>query len=215
MLGDVVGQKLDGSVHNIQYARWILNISERNYNSIEREALEVILAISNFRIYLLSFHPFELIMDHQALRYVFMKNDVHGRLQRWLEFIAEYDFRVVSRPGIGSGAAEFMSPEDFQESPLCSGEDDAQVTMVALFSSLDMGPFLVNVKRYLSGAEIIEEDDMFLWGIRCTSKSFYVSNYQICRRTPLGPKIIFPKSLHLRALEAFHDCISLLNVETR
>lgn len=66
-----------------------MNAAERNYSACEREALAVIFPLRKFRVHLLSNIPFTLITDHQALRYAFQKNDVHGRLARWLDFLAE------------------------------------------------------------------------------------------------------------------------------
>ena len=89
-IGSVLVQKKeDGKVHPIQYASRTMTAPERNYSACEREALAVIIALKNFRVYLLSSIPFTLITDHLALRYTFQKKDVLGRLARWMAFLAE------------------------------------------------------------------------------------------------------------------------------
>ena len=73
-----------------------------------REAVAVIFALKKFRITLLS-ETFLLSTDHQALRHAFQKNDVHVRLARWLDLLAEYDFRIVCRPGEANRADDYLS----------------------------------------------------------------------------------------------------------
>lgn len=213
-VGAILAQKQDGLVHPIQYASRTLNDAERNYSACEREALAVIFALRKFRIYLLSSQPFELITDHQALRYAFMKKDVHGRLARWLDFLAEYDFHVVYRPGTANGAADFLSRQALEEPALGIAEDDGQVAMVTLCDERDLEPFLVEIKRHLRGEVIHEHDPRLRRGIRRASKSFLVWNDELFRRTPLGPKIVLPKSIRTQALEMFHDRIGHWNSET-
>ena len=86
-----------------------MNTSEREYSACEREALAVIFALKRFRVYLLSSTPLKLITDHQALSYAFRKKDIHGRLARWLDFLAEYNFTVEYRRGSENSAADYLS----------------------------------------------------------------------------------------------------------
>ena len=69
----------------------------------------VIFALKKFRVYLLSTQRFLLITDHQSLQYALKKKDMHGRLARWMEFLAQYDFEVKYRAGGKKGAANFLS----------------------------------------------------------------------------------------------------------
>lgn len=89
-VGAVLVQKQgDGKVHPAQFASWTMNLAAKNYSTCERGALGVVFALRQFRVYLLSSKPFKVVTDHQALSYVFRKNDIHGRLARWLDFLAE------------------------------------------------------------------------------------------------------------------------------
>ena len=88
-VGAVLAQKQEGRIHSIQYASRSLNSAEKNYSACEREAVAVIFALRKFRIFLLSGHRFDLVTDHQALRYALEKKDVHGLIARWLDFLAE------------------------------------------------------------------------------------------------------------------------------
>lgn len=62
---------------------------KRCYTACERYALAVIYALRNFKVYLLSIIPFTLKIDHDALRYAFPKNDIHGHLAKWIDFLVE------------------------------------------------------------------------------------------------------------------------------
>ena len=62
-LGAVLCQQQDGNEHVIAYWSRQLNKPERNYSTIEREALAAVAAIKEFYPYLYGF-PFTLITDH-------------------------------------------------------------------------------------------------------------------------------------------------------
>ena len=86
--------KEDGKIHPIQYTGRTMNTSERKYYACEREALKFIFALKKCRVYLLASRPLKLVTDHQALSYAFRKKDIHGRLARRLDFLAENYFTV-------------------------------------------------------------------------------------------------------------------------
>lgn len=65
-------------------------MADKNFSACEREARAVVFALRKLRLYLLSDRTFELVKVHRAFRYAFSKNNVHGRLARWLDFLAEY-----------------------------------------------------------------------------------------------------------------------------
>lgn len=92
-LGTILSQvKEDGKKHPIQYASRTMTKAERNFSACEREALAAIFPLKKFRMYLLPSIPFVLETDQQAFKSAFAKRDIHGRLARWLDFLAEYDF---------------------------------------------------------------------------------------------------------------------------
>lgn len=79
------------------------------YPTCEKETLAVTFALKKFRAYLLSSIPFTIIIDHQTLRYNFQKKVVNGRLARWLDILAEYDFEIEYRPGKQKAPADYLS----------------------------------------------------------------------------------------------------------
>ena len=61
----------------IGYLSRQLNKAERNYSTVEREALAVVAAVKEFYPYLYGFH-FTLVTDHNPLTSLKGLNDVHG-----------------------------------------------------------------------------------------------------------------------------------------
>lgn len=59
------------------------------YNASERESLEIVFDLKKRRVFFLSTIRFNLMTDHDALRYALQKKDMNGRLVRWMDFSAE------------------------------------------------------------------------------------------------------------------------------
>lgn len=154
VLGAVLAQKKDdGKVHPIQYASRTMTETEKRYSTSEREGFAVVFALKKFRVYLLSDIPFTVLTDHQALQYAFRKKDIHGRLARWMDFMAEYDVEVKYRSGATNGAADYLSRlEGTREGTELTDE-------VLIVNTIDwadpklsgLEPYLTNVARFLVG----------------------------------------------------------------
>ncbi|CAR64332.1 YALI0E14388p2 [Yarrowia lipolytica CLIB122] len=82
---------------------------EMNYPTREKEFYAIIHALRKWRHYLLG-RPFLIETDHQSLSY--FTSQTHppsGRLSRWLDFLAEYDFEIKYVPGKDNDAADGLS----------------------------------------------------------------------------------------------------------
>lgn len=104
-----VGESKSSKPHPVQYESRGLTKKERRYNTFERVALSVVFAVKTFRHYLLG-GPFVVYSDHQALKTSFAKHDMHGKLGRWLKFLAEYEFKICELAGRKNVAAAYLSP---------------------------------------------------------------------------------------------------------
>ena len=144
-----------------------MTAAEKNYSTCEREALAVMFALKKFRVHLLSAEPFTLVTDHQALQYAFKRKNVHGRLARWLDTLAEYEFTIQYRPGILNGAADYLSRKPLAPESQCTmncqyhDADSCAVAMSAIAQENDTHGwenFLEDTFRYLHGREMEEED---------------------------------------------------------
>ena len=214
-LGAVLAQKCrDGAVHPIQYASRTLTPAERNYSACEREALAVVFALKKFRVYLLSDIPFTVITDHRALQYAFQKQDIHGRLARWLDFLAEYDYKIQYRPGKVNAAADFLSrldgPQETREtSDILAVATESETIMFDLLE-----PSCQEVARYLQGQPLHTTDQRERRAIRRNSKHFLIWAGRLFRRTPNGIRAIPDIPTRVPLLKSFHDNIGHWDHET-
>lgn len=99
----------DWKSDSVQFANRTCSASKKRYSECEKIALGVVFALNKFKIYLLGAEPFQLVIDHQALRYAFKKTYVHGHLVFWLDVFAEYDFVIVYQPEAVNTAADYLS----------------------------------------------------------------------------------------------------------
>ena len=92
----------------IAYASRQLKPHEKNYVTHDLELLAIIFSLKIWRHYLLG-ERFELFTDHQSLKYLFTQKDLNLRQQRWLEFLAAYDFEIIYTPGKANVVADALS----------------------------------------------------------------------------------------------------------
>ena len=74
----------------------------------ERELLAVIHALRTWRHYLLG-KKFIIVTNHHSLKFLQTPPQLSRRQARWLEFIAEFDFEIVHRPGKSNVVADALS----------------------------------------------------------------------------------------------------------
>ncbi|KAI7967784.1 hypothetical protein MJO29_001061 [Puccinia striiformis f. sp. tritici] len=88
------------SKHPVAFESRKLKAGELNYEIHDKELLAIIYCLQKWRAYLFSVSTtFEVITDHDALKY-FMSTKVLTRRQaRWAEFLAEFNFIITFRPG--------------------------------------------------------------------------------------------------------------------
>ena len=202
-------KKNDLRIHPVQYASRTLNQAERNYSACEREALAVIFALKKFRIYLLS-ETFTLGTNHQALRHAFQKNDVHGRLARWPDLLAEYDFRIVYLPGEDNHAADYlyrpargMAKQEMKDGLVLHVSDNGN------FESL-----LLDVQKYLTHFEFSTDDGNYDRRVKRASNSYLFVSGQLFRRTVHRIRVIPPGHQRVGILKSFHDDIGHSDLNT-
>ena len=90
-IGGVLSQMQDGVERVIAYGSKMLNKAERNYCVTDKELLSLRYFVEYYRQYLLG-RKFTVRTDHRALVYLFSFKEPRGRLARYLEILAAYDF---------------------------------------------------------------------------------------------------------------------------
>jgi len=90
-IGAVLSQLQSGKETFINYWNRQLSKAERNYSTIEHEALAVVGAVKEFYPYLYGFQ-FTLVTDHNPLTSLKDLKDTGGRLARWMLYLQQFSF---------------------------------------------------------------------------------------------------------------------------
>ena len=107
-LGAFLCQAQNGQERVISYWSRQLSKPERNYSTIEREALAAVATIKEFYPYLYGF-SFTLVTDHNPLTAFKSLKDVGGRLARWMMFLQQFQLKIEYKPGKVHSDADALS----------------------------------------------------------------------------------------------------------
>lgn len=96
----VLTQQQDGESRVIYYHSFKFTVQQRKYCATERECLALINAVEHFRPYIQG-TQFNVITDHQALKWLMTLKDPTGRLARWALRLQVYlaDMNIEHRKG--------------------------------------------------------------------------------------------------------------------
>ena len=108
-IGAVLSQNdKNGKDHPIAYASRSLKSHEKNYSTIEREALALVFATKYFRHYIWS-KEIILLTDHKPLQWLMSHKDTSSRLIRWALNLQDLNIRIQYRSGKSNANADFLS----------------------------------------------------------------------------------------------------------
>lgn len=85
-----------------------LNFAERNYSTIEKELLAIVLTTKHFRPYLFG-RQFLIETDHKPLVWLFSLKDTNQRLIKWRLRLEEFDFKIQYKKGKENSVADALS----------------------------------------------------------------------------------------------------------
>ena len=94
--------------HPVAFASKKLLPREKNYSTIEREALAIVWGVHKFEMYLLGVQFF-LETDHHPLQYLHQAKFQNGRIMRWSLILQPYRFTVRAIKGSENVGADFLS----------------------------------------------------------------------------------------------------------
>nr|GEV58143.1 reverse transcriptase domain-containing protein [Tanacetum cinerariifolium] len=109
-IGVALGQRQDKHFRPIHYASKTMTEAESKYTTTEKEMLAMVYAFEKFQSYLILNKS--IVMDHSALKYLFVKKYSKARLLRWVFLLQEFTFKVVDTKGAENLAADHLSPSE-------------------------------------------------------------------------------------------------------
>ena len=103
-------QKQDQVDHPICFFSKKFNRAQRNYSTIEKECLSLILALQHFEVYVSAPNfPVLVMTDHNPLTFVHKLKNKNQRLMRWCLFLQEYNLEVQHIKGRDNVIADALS----------------------------------------------------------------------------------------------------------
>ncbi|QRW25610.1 Transposon Tf2-1 polyprotein [Rhizoctonia solani] len=133
--GAVLKQKgSDDKLHPVAFLSKSLAPAERNYDIFDKELLAVVRALKEWR------HLLEgtvilvkILTDHKNLEYFQTKRDLNQRQLRWMGFLADYNYRIVYRPGAQNRKAYILSCNEDHKSAVKEGGETPVLISPELF----------------------------------------------------------------------------------
>ena len=104
----VLGQRIEGKLYVVYYARKTLNEAQRNYTTTEKELLTVVHALDKFRAYFLGAEII-IFTDHSALKYLLTKQKVKARLIRWVLLLQEFNLQIRDKKRVENVVVDHLS----------------------------------------------------------------------------------------------------------
>ncbi|SJK99377.1 related to TY3B TY3B protein [Armillaria ostoyae] len=126
-IGAILSQEQEGKWRPVAFMSKALTTTKRNYKIYDKELLAIMLALSEWRHYLMgALEDVEIWMDHQNLQYFRKPQKLNHRQARWVTELAEYHFILKHKPGTANVKADLLSRWSDHD----QGEDDNGDIMV-------------------------------------------------------------------------------------
>ena len=120
-VGATIQQDHGNGLQPVAFRSRKLSPAEINYDTREKEFLALVDACSHWRHYLHSDLPFKLLSDHDSLKYHKTMPNLTGRLARWIEKMAEFNYTIEHIAGVKNVVADALSRRaDLKDPPATS-----------------------------------------------------------------------------------------------
>jgi RNase H-like domain found in reverse transcriptase/Integrase zinc binding domain len=122
-IGAVLEQEYNDGLHPVAYASRKLNSAEQNYPTHDRERLAIIYVVREWRTYLHG-AMFRIRCDHHPLQYLETQPQISKRQIRWVDALAEFDYRIEYYKGKWNILSDALSrPPNLSATELFTGEE--------------------------------------------------------------------------------------------
>jgi hypothetical protein len=92
----------------IAYASRSLSKHEKNYSTLEKEALAIVWSVEKYHAYLFG-RKFVILSDHQPLKWLYSVNEPKGRISIWVMKLSQYGFDIMHVKGKMNVVADTLS----------------------------------------------------------------------------------------------------------
>ena len=216
-IGAVLSHKMpDGTERPIGYVSRSLNSAERNYSTIEKEALAIIVGVKKFHQFLYG-HRFTIKTDHKPLEGLLRENkgissQASSRVQRWALTLVAYEYKIQYKAGTANGNADALSRLPLPEMPVTT---PIPGDTIMLMEHLEGTPLhSSNIRDWTRRDPVLEKVYQYTlgnWPSTCPSEE--VRPY-FNRRTEIsvedgcllwGSRVIVPQKGRAKAMMALHE----------
>ena len=193
--GGVLSQRGDdGFLHPIAYFSSKHSAQECNYEIYDKELLAIIKSLEEWRPELEGLDHFDIITDHQNLKYFMTTKLLNQRQARWAEFLSRFNFTIKYQPGKQADKPDALSRlPGTRPASLTDATDDRishRYQTILPESKLDSNIALTACSLSLYGLGDEPIDDII---DRIYSTSGLIA--EMTRILQLGLKKVWPKSL--------------------
>ncbi|KAG8725221.1 hypothetical protein FRC09_005676 [Ceratobasidium sp. 395] len=115
----------DNKLHPIAFMSKSNNPAERNYDIYNKELMAIVKSFKEWRHLLVGTDlPIQVISDHKNLEYFKTTKSLTGRLARWANFLADFNYQILYKPGSQNCRADILSRKE-EHRPKEGGESQA------------------------------------------------------------------------------------------
>ena len=109
-IGCILFQKWDDILHPVAFFLRKMEKAEKNYEIHDKELLVIVTAFKIWHHHCYgSPYPIRVLTDHNNLKYFMETTKFNQQQVRWVEKLAQYDFRIHYRPGKSGGKPDALS----------------------------------------------------------------------------------------------------------
>lgn len=191
-IGAVLQQDHGKGLQPVAFDSRKLSPAEQRYHPRELELCALIHALKNWRHYLMG-RRFQMITDHDSLKYLNTQPLLSGRLARWAELIQDYDMEIIYKPGKTNAVADALSRKPDQLAVMASTSAAASLPDQIKEAQKRDKAYKTIIQRVQTGEP---------------TPDIYIDGFGTLYETSSGrPKIWVPdnEDLYTQVLHEFHD----------